>query len=58
VVRDVHPEAVGNGLVEQDGRGGKLPELVSQGTEQVRPFIGIFWHGLVFFQAGAYYLSN
>lgn len=41
VVREVHAEAVGDGLVEQDGRRGELTVFRAQGSNQLGAFLGI-----------------
>ena len=46
MVREVHAEAVRDGLVEQDGCRGEVPELLRDGSNQLGAFFRIFCHGL------------
>ena len=48
MVREVNAEAVRDGLVEQDRRRGKVPELLGDGSNQLGAFFRIFCHGLDF----------
>jgi hypothetical protein len=58
MVREVHAEAVRDGLVENDGRCGELPELMRDGSDQLRAFFRISCHGLDFVPGYGYYLSS
>jgi hypothetical protein len=58
MVREVHAEVVRNGLVEKDRRRGEMPELLRDGSKQLRAFFRIFGHGLDFGGGNGYYLCN